>query len=190
MGDDASVVMMWENLRLGKFFSGEFKMRHKNGRDLWLTGTFNPIFLEGDVPEKIMMFAQFTTQEKEKINDLNALVNVFKSSLPVLEFNPQFASKTANEKAMKIFGLSRMELRSKNIEDFIPADCHALWHQYKEEILRTDVAHFIIPLRAHPLVMDYEVTMSVVRNLEGDIAKVIVLLVREAHDKVSVLRQA
>jgi hypothetical protein len=38
--------------------------------------------------------------------------------------------------------------------------------------------------------MEYEVTMSVVRNLEGDIAKVIVLLVREAHDKVSVLRQA
>jgi PAS domain S-box-containing protein len=115
MGDDAAVVMMWENLRLGKFFSGEFKMRHKSGRDLWLTGTFNPIFLEGDVPEKIMMFAQFTTQEKEKINDLNAMVNVIKSTLPVLEFNPEFACKTANDKAMKIFGLSRLELRSKNM---------------------------------------------------------------------------
>ncbi|MBL0741098.1 PAS domain S-box protein [Chryseolinea lacunae] len=190
LGEDAATVMMWENLRLGKFFSGEFKMKNKAGKELWLNGTFNPIFVEGDTPEKIMMFAQFTTQEKEKVNDLNGMVNALKSTLPVLEFNQQFTCKTANEKAMKIFGFSRMDLRSKTIEDFIAPHYRHLWQKYKDEILRTDVANFYIPFQAGERIVTYEVSLSVIRTLEGEIGKIIVLLVKEATDidKVSALK--
>jgi PAS domain S-box-containing protein len=187
MGDDPAVIMMWENLRLGKFFSGEFKMKNKEGRELWLSGTFNPIIIEGDLPEKIMMFAQFTTQEKEKLNDLNTMVNALKSTLPVIEFNGEFMCKTANEKAMKIFGMSRMELRSKTVLDFIAPYYHAMWDKNKTEILTKDFSSFVLPFSIGGQVVPYEVSVSLARSLDGTVPKVIVLLVKEVNDQVPIL---
>ncbi|HCW06317.1 MAG TPA: hypothetical protein DGG95_03010 [Cytophagales bacterium] len=187
MGDDPSVIMMWENLKLGKFFSGEFKMIDKEGKELWLSGTFNPATIEGNEPEKIIMLAQFTTQEKEKLNDLNTMVHALKATLPVMEFNADFSCKTANEIAMKFFGLSRLNLKSKTILDFIAPYYHSLWNKRKEEILENDFSSISLPFIVGPNQFNYEVTISIVKNLNGSISKVIVLLVKEVSSPVSLL---
>jgi len=184
MGDDPNVTMMWENLRLGKFFSGEFKMKSKCGKELWLTGTFNPITTEGNVTKKIMMFAQFTTQEKEKLDELNAMVHALKHTLPVIEFNSNFVCKAANEKALKIFGLSRMQLRSKTILDFIAPFYHPIWNDQRSEVLDGDFSSHTIPFFIETHVHNYEVSISVTRNTEGQVMKVIILFVKEANEKV------
>jgi PAS domain S-box-containing protein len=187
MGKDQTITMMWENLLLGKFFSGEFKMKSKVGKELWLTGTFNPITIETDVPEKIMMFAQFTTQEKEKLNDLTSMVQALKATLPVIEFNPDFACKIANEKALQLFGLSRLQLRSKTILDFIPPCYRDTWNDKKNGILSEDFSNSVIPFYSDSQVTNYEVSISVIRNLEGEIMKIIFLLVRIVTDNVHLL---
>lgn len=184
MGDDPSVIMMWENLRLGRFFSGEFKMRNKLGKELWLTGTFNPIVIENNMPEKIMMLAQFTTQEKEKLNDLTTMVNALKLTLPVIEFNADFSCKTANEKTLKIFGLSRLDLRSKSVLDFLAPQYHTLWLTNNASILTNNFSSFMLPFRIGPATVQYEVSVSVTRNLDGSIAKIIMLLVREVEKRI------
>lgn len=187
MGDDPATVMMWENLRLGKFFSGEFKMKNKLGKDLWLVGTFNPIVIDSHSPEKIMMFAQFTTQEKEKVNDLNSIVQTVKYALPVLELNDQFSCKTANEKFTKLFGVSRLELRSKSILDFIDPAFQNNWRQREVEVLGSDFVTLNLPMRMGKTVVTYEVSLSVVRNLEGDISKIVMLFVREVMERIPIL---
>jgi PAS domain S-box-containing protein len=187
MGEDQTITMMWENLLLGKFFSGEFKMKDKNGRELWLSGTFNPITIEGNVPEKIMMFAQFTTQEKEKLNDLTSMVQALKATLPVIEFSQNFVCKSANEKALQLFGLSRMQLRSKTILDFIAPDYHTMWNDRKDEILSADFSNFVIPFYADSQILSYEGSISLTRNLEGEVTKIIFLLTRTIEDKVQLL---
>jgi methyl-accepting chemotaxis protein len=186
MGEDPSVIMMWENLRLGKFFSGEFKMKNRIGKELWLIGTFNPIII-GDTPEKIMMFAQFTTLEKEKLNDLSTMVNALKSTLPVIEFNADFACKTANEKALKIFKLSRLELRSKSILDFIAPFYHSMWENSKAKILNENFTTFQLPFANETHIMHYEVSVSVSRNLDGSIGKLILILVKEVAERTPLL---
>jgi PAS domain S-box-containing protein len=187
MGDDQTVRMMWENLNLGKSFAGEFKMKDTAGKELWLIGTFNPITIDGTSPEKIIMFAQFTTQEKEKLNELHAMVNALKSTLPVLEFNADFICKTVNEKGLKIFGLSRMALRSKTILDFLAPYYHPIWAKNKNEIANTDFSNFLLPFISNGNIINYEVSVSVNRNLDGSIGKVIVLLVKEVQDPIPVL---
>lgn len=187
MGDDPATVMMWENLRLGKFFSGEFKMKNKVGKDLWLVGTFNPIIINNRLPEKIMMFAQFTTQEKEKVNDLNAIVQTVKYAIPVLELNDQFYCKTANDKFTRLFGVSRLELRSKSILDFIDPVYHANWKQRQLEVLGADFITLNLPIRYGNNTVMYEVSLSIARNLEGDVSKVIMLFVREVVERIPVL---
>lgn len=188
MGDDHSVVMMWENLRLGRFFSGEFKMRNKWGKELWLNGTFNPITLKGDIPDKIMMFAQFTTQEKEKVNELTTMVNALKATLAVIEFNANLTCKTANEKTLKIFSLTRMDLRSKTILDFIAPLHHDVWIDNQEKILSNNFTSLRLPFLIGTAVVHYEVSVSVTRNLEGKIGKIIMLLVKEIESHVYSLR--
>jgi PAS domain S-box-containing protein len=187
MGRDRSVFMMWEILRQGKFFSGEFKMRNKNGKELWLAGTFNPITIENNVPEKIMMFAQFTTQEKEKLRDLTAMVQALKSTLPVLEFNPDFACKAANDKALTIFGLTRLQLRSKTIRDFIPAGYYDHWLENVDKILNSEFGSFVIPFLTGSQIITYEISVSLTRSPEGEIIKLIILLVKEVSATVPVL---
>lgn len=184
MGDDHSVVMMWENLRLGRFFSGEFKMRNKWGKELWLNGTFNPIILKGDIPDKIMMFAQFTTQEKEKVNELTTMVNALKATLAVIEFNANLTCKTANEKTLKIFSLTRMDLRSKTILDFIAPLHHDVWIDNQEKILSNNFTSLTLPFLIGATIVQYEVSVSVTRDLEGKIGKIIMLLVKEIENHV------
>jgi methyl-accepting chemotaxis protein len=59
-----TVKLMWESLKSGQFFSGEFQLIGMDNKEQFLNGTFNPILDSRGVPHKIMMFAQFTTQEK------------------------------------------------------------------------------------------------------------------------------
>ncbi len=187
LGHEASTIMMWENLKLGKFFSGEFKMKDTQGRELWLTGTFNPISIEDRIPEKIIMLAQFTTQEKEKLNDLQTIVHALKSTLPVLEFNSDFSCKSANEKAMKMFGLTRMNMKSKSILDLMAPYFHPMWSAKKGEILETDFSSISLPFIVGNAQLNYDVTVSIIRSLNGSIAKVVVLLAKEISSPASVL---
>jgi len=186
-GNDPSVRMMWENLRLGKCFSGEFKLRDHAGKEVWLTGTFNPIIVQGHVPQKILMLAQFTTQEKEKLNELSGMVSALKSTLPVLEFNADFSCKTANEKAMKLFNLSRLQLRTKRIHDFFPADFHRQWAKYQLEVLRVDNLMLSIPLALKEQVATFEVSFSLTRGLDGTVTKVVLIMIRQLAENVSMV---
>lgn len=186
-GDDPSIRLMWENLRLGKCFSGEFKMRDHSGKEMWLTGTFNPIVVEGDVPQKILMLAQFTTQDKEKLNELGGMVSALKGILPVLEFNSDFTCKTANEKALKLFNLSRLQLRSKRIADFFSPGFHQSWANLQREVLRTESVHMAIPMALPNVAVPFEVSISLTKGLDGTVTKVILILVRQLNESVSMV---
>jgi PAS domain S-box-containing protein len=187
MRQDSSSQMMWENLRMGKFFSGEFKMRDKNGKELWLSGTFNPIVIGDGSPEKIMMFAQFTTQEKEKLNDMNVMVNALKSTLPVVEFNEQMICRTANEKFMKIFGLTRMSVKTKTIYDFIDTYYKGVFDKIKDELLSKDFSAMLLPMNIGGQIVQYEISVTVAQGLDGKISRVIMILVKQVEERVELL---
>jgi len=186
-GDDPSINLMWENLMLGKVFSGEFKMRDHVGKEMWLSGTFNPIIVEGDVPQRILMLAQFTTQEKEKLNELGGIVAALKATFPVIEFNADFRCKTANDKVMKLFGLSRIQLKSKSISDFLAPVSQQRWPLHKEHILRSDSVQLCLPFSLQDQVVSFEVSFSVNRGLDGAISKIILILIRQTKDQISLV---
>ncbi|WP_394701625.1 PAS domain-containing protein [uncultured Roseibium sp.] len=58
----------WEKLRSGKFQSGEFKRIGKNGEEVWIQATYNPIFDMEGRPRKVVKFAtDITEQMKERL---------------------------------------------------------------------------------------------------------------------------
>ncbi len=51
----------WEELRAGKFQSGEFKRVGKDGREIWIQATYNPIDDMNGKPFKVVKYATDTT---------------------------------------------------------------------------------------------------------------------------------
>jgi PAS domain S-box-containing protein len=114
--------LMWESLKDGKFFSGEFKQVDKEGHEMWLTGTINPIYDINNNIKKVMLLAQFITKSKQKLNELTGSVTAMKGVMPVLELNKDFTLKNANPLFFEATGYKRLELRSLSFDDFLSAD--------------------------------------------------------------------
>ena len=107
--------LMWQSLKEGNYFNGQFRQRNKRGKSVWLSGTLNPILNDKGKVIKIMMFAQFITQEKVRMEDMNQTINAFKSSTLFLEFAPDYTVKSASKRFLETFEYSKNELRNKSI---------------------------------------------------------------------------
>lgn len=67
-GTGQEYASFWEELRNGKFQSGEFKRIGKNGEPVWIQATYNPIFDTKGNPRKVIKFAiDITDQMKERL---------------------------------------------------------------------------------------------------------------------------
>jgi methyl-accepting chemotaxis protein len=56
----------WQKLRQGEYEAGEFKRIRKDGRDVWLQASYNPILDIEERPIKVIKFASDITLEIEK----------------------------------------------------------------------------------------------------------------------------
>jgi len=174
--------LMWQNLRDGKFFSGEFKFKDHSGKELWLKGTFNPINdLEGN-PYKIMMYAQFNTSEKEKQKNLTGTVNALKNTTPILELNPDGTFKNANQLFFDQFKYKRLELRKKPFNEFL---VEGKGMPSTKEIFKTiDKASFVEYdlnyLDSQGNSKTFRTTFSPITDLEDNLSKIVVILIDRA----------
>ena len=167
--------MMWDNLKAGTFFSGEFKQKSKAGEELWLSGTFNPIFdLENNL-RRIMMFAQFTTYEKEKQNDLTHTVHAFAGAVQTFNMTPEGNLKKANALFLQRFGYQRREISRMKLADLLEADVQlpdikaALQHQESLPYALTLVT------KSGEKVL-CQCSFAGIRSLEATLAKVVVVV--------------
>jgi len=111
--------MMWGSLQQGSFFSGEFKRVNANGDDVWLNGTYNPV-TEGDgLPYKIIKFALFTTDEKERELQIRGRINAIKASIPILEIKPDLSIKTLNDMLKDFLQYKRLELKKLTFDQMV-----------------------------------------------------------------------
>ena len=55
----------WERLARGSFQSGEFRRRHRDGHDVWIQASYNPVLDPTGEPYKIVKFATDVTAAKQ-----------------------------------------------------------------------------------------------------------------------------
>ncbi|WP_375229578.1 methyl-accepting chemotaxis protein [Roseobacter sp. S98] len=61
----------WEILKSGKFHVGEYRRRHKDGSDVWIEATYNPVFGPNGDPVKVVKFASDITPRKFAVKELS-----------------------------------------------------------------------------------------------------------------------
>jgi methyl-accepting chemotaxis protein len=61
--DSEAYRQFWASLRAGEFQSGEFRRITKDGREVWILATYNPVFDRSGVPRGVVKYAVDVTQD-------------------------------------------------------------------------------------------------------------------------------
>lgn len=174
--------IMWQNLREGKFFSGEFKLQDNNGKELWLAGTFNPIKNIDGRPYKVMMYAQFVTREKEKQKSLTGIVNALKNTTLMMELNPDGTFKNGNSMLLEELGYSRLQLRKKPFYEFVDGMGE---DEFNSSILNTFrknnfVEQDLFFLFSTGQTKKFRTTFTPIYDLEDKMSKIVVIMIESS----------
>ena len=100
----------WAKLGQGAFDGGMYKRRAKDGHDVWLRATYNPILDPDGRPYKIVKSAQDITETKERFAEYEGRVDAIQRSQAVAEFDLNGIITDANANFLTAFGYDRSEL--------------------------------------------------------------------------------
>jgi len=100
----------WEKLGRGEFDAGEYKRLGKNGREVWLQATYNPVLGEGGKPERVLKIASDITAVKLQRAEFEAKINAIDTSQAVVEFDLHGHILAANLNFLNLFGYKASEL--------------------------------------------------------------------------------
>ncbi|MGX4801399.1 methyl-accepting chemotaxis protein [Bradyrhizobium guangdongense] len=119
--DSAEYKAFWAALNRGEYQAREFKRIAKDGREVWIEASYNPV-LDGN--GKTVMIAKVATEITAKklrsMADASKLAAISRAQA-VIEFKLDGTIVTANENFCKALGYSLAEIEGKHHSLFMPA---------------------------------------------------------------------
>ncbi|WP_394746883.1 response regulator [Spongiimicrobium salis] len=116
----------WEELKNGDFKQGEFERRDKDGKAVWIQGSYNPIFAPCGKAYKILKVAVDITRQKlqqletEKLSvEVNNQINAINRSNAAVEFDMNGIVLTANAIFLDLMGYTLEEIQGKQHKLFV-----------------------------------------------------------------------
>ena len=106
-------IDFWSDLGKGKPKSGQFRRLTKDGEDLWIEATYNPVFHNGKVVRILKLASDITVTKIEALRDHNRL-RAIDQSQAVIEFAPDGTVQSANDQFLKAMGYSVDEVAGKH----------------------------------------------------------------------------
>lgn len=104
----------WKKLANGDFDSGEYKRIAKDGSEIWINASYNPVYdLEGN-PYKVIKFATDVTESKRKHADFESQLEAIDKSQAVIEFDLNGNIINANNNFLSTVEYSLDEIKGKH----------------------------------------------------------------------------
>ena len=104
----------WQKLARGEFQAAEFRRFAKNGTEVWLEASYNPILDRQGKTTKVIKFATDITERKKSYANIVGQVNAIQRSQAVIEFNLDGTIITANENFLSVMGYRLDEIQGKH----------------------------------------------------------------------------
>ncbi|MCP3380755.1 PAS domain-containing methyl-accepting chemotaxis protein [Bradyrhizobium sp. CCGUVB4N] len=123
--ESAGYADAWAKLRRGEFVSGEYKRLGKNGREVWILASYNPILDEAGRPFKVVKFASDVTEKKLLAADSRGQIDAIMKSQAVIEFEMDGTIRWANDAFLKAMGYSLADVVGKHHRIFVESAEHA-----------------------------------------------------------------
>jgi methyl-accepting chemotaxis protein len=120
LADSAEYRQFWDRLRAGEYQAGEFKRIDKNGKEIWIQATYNPVHDLNGKPIKVIKFATDITAQKSKNVDYQGQIQAINKSQAVIEFDLNGIIQNANENFLKTMGYTLEEIQGQHHKMFAP----------------------------------------------------------------------
>lgn len=119
--DSADYSEFWKKLNRGEFDAGEYKRIGKNGKEVWIRATYNPIVDARGHVCKVVKFATDITRQKLSEADNAGKIEAINKSQAVIEFQLDGTIIHANENFLRTLGYTLDEIRGKHHSLFVEA---------------------------------------------------------------------
>lgn len=104
----------WERLAAGEFIRDRFRRRDKQGRELWLEASYNPVRDAAGRVVGVFKLATDITAQVLREQQQESLISAIDRSMAVIEFNLQGEVLTANENFLSLMGYRLDEIRGRH----------------------------------------------------------------------------
>lgn len=173
----------WQRLRTGEFMSDEFKRFAKNGKEIWIQATYNPIIDSNGNVVKVIKFASDITAQKElekkskRDADLSNALRVCQANVMIADNDLKIVF--VNEQVQKMLKFREEALKQvlPNFSvDSLVGTCVDDFHKqpsHQREVLRTLTEPFKTTLKIADLIFSLIATpwLSVSGNRLGTIVE-------------------
>jgi len=109
----------WSNLNAGRFDAGEYKRIGKNGKEVWIQASYNPIMDLKGRPFKVVKYATDITATKLRNADYQGQIAAISKSQAVIEFNLDGTVITANDNFLSLLGYRLDEVQGRHHSTFV-----------------------------------------------------------------------
>ncbi|RZA07596.1 MAG: PAS domain S-box protein, partial [Proteobacteria bacterium] len=107
-------LKFWEKLNRGEFDAGEYMRVGKNGKEVWIQASYNPVLDENGDVIKVVKFASDITAQKQKAAETQGQIDALNRVQAVIEFSTDGMILTANENFLKTVGYDLREIQGKH----------------------------------------------------------------------------
>jgi methyl-accepting chemotaxis protein len=112
----------WRTLKSGKLHSGEFCRLDKQGKEIWIQASYNPVFDGDGKVIRVVKFATDITATKLKNSNYEGQINAINKAQAVIEFDLDGNILTANENFLNTVGYRLEEVQGKHHSMFVKDD--------------------------------------------------------------------
>jgi methyl-accepting chemotaxis protein len=134
-GRSPEYLEFWAQLRRGEYFTNECKRVAKDGHDVWIQASYNPIFDMNGKPFKVVKFATDVTENKLIGADYAGQIDAIGKAQAVIAFNMDGSIITANDNFLDTLGYQLSEVQGKHHRMFVDdeygrsPEYHEFWAQ-------------------------------------------------------------
>lgn len=116
---DAAYAEFWRGLAAGRFSVAEYRRVAKDGRSIWIQGSYNPILDGAGKPYKVIKYATDITAAKLKAADDEGQIHAIGRSQAVIEFDLEGTILSANANFLNLMGYELAEVVGKHHALFV-----------------------------------------------------------------------
>ncbi|PJC99689.1 chemotaxis protein [Janthinobacterium sp. BJB1] len=104
----------WAKLGRGEFDQGEYKRRARDGREVWINASYNPILDANGKPYKVIKFATDVTAMKTRNAEYEGKVSAIGKAQAVIEFDMHGNVLDANDNFLAVMGYDLSDIKGEH----------------------------------------------------------------------------
>ncbi|MHC9064168.1 methyl-accepting chemotaxis protein [Nitrospira sp. CMX1] len=110
----AEYQAFWAKLNRGEFDAGVYPRLRKDGQDIWIQATYNPILDRNGKVYKVVKYAMDITEQQRKAVEFEGTIKAAARAQAVVEFRPDGTVITANENFLQTLGYRLDEITGRH----------------------------------------------------------------------------